>query len=257
MNVPIENEFRQICMIIFGEELPGSIDDYGKWLGRRVPLPIQTKSVLSGKEVWVPPGDNYLKKTLDSTRTISMDEKENVSSTTLHPEDISGLDARSLIRKAVSPIAYYCGNFRYGDCQNIEKCSGGGGLNIYYCEDVYFGAKNCAYSNFTSYSENMFGCNAAPFSKFCIHAYHSSNLTRCFEVDGCTNSSDLLFCHNCEGMSNAILCFNVKSMKYAVGNVEVGREQFMRIKKILVERILSDLKQNQSFDIDIYNVGGL
>jgi len=259
----LEKEFKITCKIILGEELPGGMDAYWTWLGKFIPLPIQAKSALSGKEVWAHPGQNYLKKVLDLRRTISMDEMEKANLTTLVPEDIIQLSIRELIECAVKPIVFYCGNFRYGEFRNIEKCSGAGGgpgtggSNIYYCEDVYFGAKNCAYSNFTSYSENMFGCNAVPFSKFCIHAYNSSNLTRCFEVDGCTNSSDLFFCHNCEGMSNGILCFNVKSLRYAVGNVEVGPEKFMKIKKMLIERILKDLKTKHTFDIDIYNIGCL
>lgn len=263
MSTELEKEFRQTCAIIFGGELLCEMDEYGAWLGQFVPLPIQAKSALSGKEVWAHPGQNYLKKVLDLRRTISMDEMEKVNLTTLLPEDIIQLSIRDLIDRAVKPIAFYCGNFRYGEFRNIEKCSGAGGgpgtggSNIYYCEDVYFGAKNCAHSNFTSYSENMFGCNAAPFSKFCIHAYNSSNLTRCFEVDGCTNSSDLFFCHNCEAMSNGILCFNAKNLRYAVGNVEVGPEKFMRIKRMLLDHILSNLKQNKSFDSNIYNVGCL
>lgn len=257
----LETEFKQTCRIIFAEELPGSLDDYGKWLGREVPLPIQVKSALSGKEVWAHPGQNYLKKVLDLERTIRMEEMNEVNETKLKPEEISQLSVREVIEKAVKPIAFYCGDFRYGEFQNIEKCSGAGGgpgtggSNIYYCEDVYFGAKNIAYSNFASYSENLFGCNATPFSKFCIHAYNSSNVTRCFEIDGCTNSSDCYFCHNCEGMSNAILCFNAKNLRYAVGNVVVGPEQFARIKKMLLEKIVSDLKQKKTCDLDIYTVG--
>ncbi|MFA6530752.1 MAG: hypothetical protein WCT31_03400, partial [Candidatus Micrarchaeia archaeon] len=74
VNTPIETEFKQACKIIFGSELPGSIDDYGSWLGKRVPLPFPVKSALSGKEVWAHPAQNYLKQKFDSERTISMDE---------------------------------------------------------------------------------------------------------------------------------------------------------------------------------------
>jgi hypothetical protein len=255
MNVPVDNAFKQVCTVIFGEALPGQLDDYAAWLGRFVPLPTPTRSALSGNEVWIPPGDNYLKKTHEPSRTISMAERNRVPNPTLVYSDIAKLTVRDLIRKAVAPIAYYCGDFRYGDCQNLEKCSGGGGINIYYSEDVYFGSKNCGYCNFTSYSENMFGCNAVPFSKFCLHAYNSSNLTRCFEVEGCTNSSDLYFCHNCEGMSNAILCFNAKNLRYAVGNMEVGPEQFARIKKLLLTAMLAELKEKKTTKRSIYSLG--
>ncbi|MFA6530602.1 MAG: hypothetical protein WCT31_02640, partial [Candidatus Micrarchaeia archaeon] len=59
----------------------------------------------------------------------------------------------------------------------------------------------------------------------------------------------------CEGMSNAILCFNVKNLRYAVGNVVVGQEQFARVKKMMIEWLVKEIEENKKIEIDIYSIG--
>jgi hypothetical protein len=256
MIAELETQFRGTTRLLLGTELSG-IDDYGEWLGRHVPLPYPAKSAVSGKEVWVAPPHNYLKRYFGKSRLISMDEFEKVNKSPFTSKDLEGAGVKEILAKILKPVAYYCGNFRYQEYENDEKSSGTGGnsRNISHCEDVYFGAKNCAYCNFTSYSESMFGCNGSPNSKFCIHVHNSVNVVRSFEVDGCSNSSDLYFCHNCEAMSHAILCFNAKNLRYAVGNVEVGPEQYARVKKLLLDYVVKELKAKKTLSLDIYNIG--
>ncbi|HIH23141.1 TPA: hypothetical protein HA238_05415 [Candidatus Micrarchaeota archaeon] len=55
-------------------------------------------------------------------------------------------------------------------------------------------------------------------------------------------------------MSNAILCFNAKNLRYAVGNVEVGREEFERIKKMLLGYVTEELRVKKTCGIDIYSI---
>ena len=250
----IENEFRTTTRLLLGTELK-SIDDHSEWLGRRVPLPFPSKSILSGKEVWLPPPLSFRNTCFTTKRVISMEEMNKVNTSPFSPEDLKGSTMDSIVQKLIKPVVYVAGNFRYQEHKNVEKCSGaGGGINLYYGEDLYLSIKNVAYSNYALYCENMFGCYAILHSKFCIHAYNSTNITRCFEVDGCANSSDLYFCHNCEGMSNAILCFNAKNLRYAVGNVEVGREEFERIKKMLLGYVTEELRVKKTCGIDIYSI---
>ncbi|MBI5061006.1 MAG: hypothetical protein HZB67_01710 [Candidatus Aenigmarchaeota archaeon] len=254
----LEKEFSTTCRLLLGSELLGTLDDYGKWLGRHVPLPHLSKSALSGKDVWLPPPLSFRRTYFTTKRVISMEEMDLVNSSPFSAGEIANSSPADIKNKFIKPLVYVCGNFRYQEHQNVEKCSGaGGGVNLYYGEDVYLGVKNIGYSNYTLYCENMFGCHGCLHSKFSIHAYNSTNVTRCFEVEGCENSSDLLFCHNCEGTSNAILCFNAKNLRYAVGNVEVGPDEFARVKKILLDYAISELREKKMLNADIYDVGGL
>jgi hypothetical protein len=255
----LERKFSETTKLLFGIELNG-IDEHGKWLGRRVPLPYPLYSKVSGKEVWVNPPLSFRKTVFTTKRVVAMADMEKVNISPFKPEDFTNATASVSIsdisERLIKPVSYFCGDFRYGEYQNVEKCSGaGGGINLYYGEDLYLKIKNCAYSNYTLYSENMFGCHGSPRSKFCIHVYNSVNVTRCFEVDGCINSSDSYFCHNSESLSNCLFCFNAKSLRYAVGNVEVGPEKFAAVKKVLLGYVAGELRKNKFCEMDIYNVG--
>jgi hypothetical protein len=127
-----------------------------------------------------------------------------------------------------------------------------------YCYKVTFTwfSKYIACSFWARTSEYLFGCsNAAVESSFSLKCYSSTKLTRCFEVSDSSNCSDCYFCHNCEGLMECMFCFNTKGKRYAIGNVEIGREAYMKIKKMLQNEIVSELEQTKSFRYDIYSIG--
>ncbi|MGV8176388.1 MAG: hypothetical protein ACP5NX_01145 [Candidatus Bilamarchaeaceae archaeon] len=256
MNAEIEKEFKNTCRILLGTELPGMLDEYGEWLGRHVPLPYPAKSMLSGNEVWLPPPLNYAGKKFNLSKVVSMDEMGKLPKSPFRPDELMGADLGGMIAKFVKPVSVCCGNFRYQTHMNVEKCSGaGGGMNLYYSEDAYLDIKNIAYCNYVLCSSNLFGCHAVPQSSFCIHAYNSVNLSRCFEVDGCSRSSGLMFCHNCENIQDGLFCFNAKNLRNAVGNQEVGRERYIEIKKMVLAKALEELSAMKALGLDIYCLG--
>jgi hypothetical protein len=104
-------------------------------------------------------------------------------------------------------------------------------------------------------SEHIFGGYFRILNcQFCINCYHPTNLKGCFEVDASHYCRDSYFCHNCENIDNGILCFNAKSLRYAVGNQEVGKGEYSRIKKMLLDRINSQLEEKNSLDFSIFSV---
>ncbi|HIH31005.1 TPA: hypothetical protein HA243_06420 [Candidatus Micrarchaeota archaeon] len=70
----------------------------------------------------------------------------------------------------------------------------------------------------------------------------------------CRECSDSWFCHNVEGMQNALFCFNTKSKRYAVGNAEVGKEQFGRAKRMVQDYVLQSLEEKKSVPLSVFNV---
>ena len=51
-----------------------------------------------------------------------------------------------------------------------------------------------------------------------------------------------------------MFCFNAKSLSYAIGNVELGKEKYLEIKKKILEEIHSKLKKDKRLDLNIYNI---
>ncbi len=250
----IEVEFRKATKILLGNEL-SDLESYAEWLGKRVPLPIKGKSAISNKEVWAPPSLNFLKRPVNMNKLFSLDEMQNLEQPRFKAEDLEDKNIRE-IGDMVKQIAFVCGNFRYQECENVENSSGaGGGRNLYHCEDVFLNTKNIAYANYALYCENSFGCKSIINSSFCIHVYNSSSITRCFEVDCCSNSSDLLFCHNCENVRDSMFCFNAKNLKNAIGNVQLKPDEYKRIKSMFLKEIYERLVKDKDLDFDIFNLG--
>jgi len=256
MERKIDKAFDETASILLGRQL-GNVDTYSGWLGEHVPLPTPAASVVSKKEIWMAPPINFLGRKFDTRRIIDMDEMESVNKSPFGMEEMEGVEnLGQLLEKFVSPIAYYCGNFRYGAGQDIEKCSGGGGgRTIYYSEDVFHNVKNVAFSHCVVNSQNIFGGHNVVKSGFGINIYNSNAIARGFEVDGCLSSSDIYFCHNSENLRDCMFCFNAKNLKYAIGNVEVGKEEYARVKKMVLAEIGERLEKDKKLKWDIYSIG--
>lgn len=249
----VNDAFFETSKILLGEGL--GLEAHREWLSRHVPLPVKRKSAHSKKEVWVQPPLNFLGQYFDEDRIIDMNEIEDMNRSPFDAGDLEGADVQKVL-EIMRPIVYYCGNLRYKQTINLEEVSGAGEvMNVFHSEDAWYGSKNVAFSNFAIYSENLFGCHMMVYSKFCINSYNSTHVTRGFEVDGCEDSSDVYFCHNSDGLRNCILCFNAKGLKYAVGNVEVGKEEFERVKGMILDYVLKNLRKEKKLDVDIFNVG--
>jgi hypothetical protein len=52
-----------------------------------------------------------------------------------------------------------------------------------------------------------------------------------------------------------MFCFNVKSKRYAIGNVELGRDKYLEVKQKVLEEIVKKLEKNKSLEISIFNLG--
>ncbi len=58
------------------------------------------------------------------------------------------------------------------------------------------------------------------------------------------------------GMVGGIFCFNAKGKRYAVGNTEVGREEYLRIRKILLDYVVGELEGRGELGLSILSFGG-
>jgi hypothetical protein len=251
----LEKSYEQTTRLLLGTGLQG-LDNYGPWLGRRVPVPKKAESALSGKEVWTSPPYIYMKKAFNPKKAVSLDEIGLIKEPEYGENEVRKASVMEMC-KLVQPLAFYCGNFRHFTYSNIERCSGAGaGCNIYMCDDVFLDVKNVAFSNYALYCNNSFGCHGVMHSNFLIHAYNSERISRCFDVESCFNSSDLLFCHNCENVHDSMFCFNVKNMRNAVGNVQLRPDQYKKVKKMVQMEIVDELQKNRWYGRDIFNIGG-
>jgi hypothetical protein len=249
----IEEAFAKTCNIVLGKRLAGGMDDYSEWLKRNTRKSETLRSAASGKGVRRFDYCRYFE--LPANRLLLREEAREAGERLKIGEN----EAESLtIENAhgrISGIAFFCPEYRDGMNLNIIECAtSGDSAHCYRSTPVVF-SKYAGYCFWPRSSEYSFGCGALLSSEFNIRCFNSVKLARCFEVDFSRDCSGCYYCHNVENCQDAMFCFNAKNLRYAVGNVEVGREKFMEMKKALLAQVGAGLEKDKKLKWDIYNIG--
>lgn len=244
----MEKAFESASKVVLGAGLK-SISSYSGWLNAHVPQLEKVKSAISEKPVRI----GYTFNMLVKCPYVTNEEAEELAKKKVPKEKLEGLslsNAARLLRGISLPAI----EVELGGEDNVD-CAGFGLAVRNYVVSLAAYSKNCAYSYWPRQSEHVFGSSVAFSSQFCLKCYHSSNLSRCLEVSDSHSCSDCYFCHNCENLSDCMFCFNAKNLRYAVGNVEVGREEFMRLRGILLAYVQKELEKKKRLDLNVFNVG--
>ncbi|MEM2138036.1 MAG: hypothetical protein QW568_03020 [Candidatus Anstonellaceae archaeon] len=248
----IEKAFSETTGVVLGKPL-SPIDKYAKWMSTKSIINTEPgTSCFSGAPL-IMPGYAWF---MDYPKDRLLEQKEadfaGERLAVLLPEAES-LSLQNAAR-VLSKIAYFCPQWQTGKLQNnidsplsIDAVDCYGGI-------LNMQSKYMAFSYSGRNSDYVFGCREPRESSFCINSHFSTKCTRCFEIDHCANCSGVYFCHNCENVHDSMFCFNVKNKKYAIGNVEVGREKFLEAKKILLDYVGKELEAKGELTLDIYNL---
>ena len=246
----LEDAFSTTTRLLFGQQLT-PISKYEGWLRRRVPGGKRVKSCFGSGVAYLP--DYGFFKRMPEAKVASLEDEAKASQPLLKSADGITLDG---IRQAAAQGACFVPTYSQGNNIGVEDSFGCiDCLNVKHAFDP-FTSKNCAYALSIMEAEGSFGLHRCKAPKFSIHLYNCWNVQRCFEMDSANNCSDSMFCHNVENLQNCLFCFNVKSKRYAIGNVEVGKEKYEEFKKQLLARVLPELESTGALSFDIYSVLG-
>ncbi|MFH1393393.1 MAG: hypothetical protein ABII71_03845 [Candidatus Micrarchaeota archaeon] len=249
MNDAIENAFQRTTKILFGSAL-ANLEQYKEWLLENVEPTLETKSIINGEAIYAP-SSPFFSDILHNM--VTLDESLKLGKNSISEQQAGELtisNASEILGRlrSVSPDVIFDRN------TEITRCAAY--MGSHYCIDSsYVGfSKYLAYCFWPRESERVFGSVLLFSSSFCINCYYSTNLSRCFELDSCDNCSDCYFCHNCENLRDCMFCFNIKGKKHAIGNVEIGRGEYERIRKLLLADICSRLEKTKKLGKNIYNI---
>jgi hypothetical protein len=247
----IENSFQTVTGLLFGSKLT-NVRDYSAWLLSHVKgRVIQKKSIASGKPVNVVSVDFFLRM---KDNILTLDESFKHGVNRLTEDEVTTLSLANATA-ALSKISTTTPEIVYGEVGDIIESSCYGPAQHCLQITVTWFSKYVGYGYWIRECENVFGCSNIVVSSFSINCYHSAKLTRCFEMNDCSNCTDSYFCHNCEGLTNCMFCFNTKSKRYAIANVELPKEKYLEIKKRVLGEIVAKLKNDKKLDLDIFNIG--
>ncbi len=252
MTMEIDDHFATVTQIIFGRSL-SQLKDYGEWLLSRAPEGRITgrKSAVSERTVYIPSVRFFLAL---GKRMVKADEALLLGQKKISEKDADALTISSA-PGLLSGISTTTPEIIWGEnIGTAESCAYGPTQYCFRVACCWF-SKFIGYSYWSRTSENLFGCSLATDCSFCIKCYSSTKLTRCFEVNDSNNCADCYFCHNCEDLKDSMFCFNTKGKRYAIGNLEVGREAYLGVKKLVQAQVVGELEKTKSFRYDIYNIG--
>lgn len=245
-----EKSFQDITLAVFGKRLAG-YKDFEAWLTKDVSNNQYGKSIMSGQPVFLPPFDFYediKHNILTIEEAYDIHGKKHLSSEELRALSFS--NAKSTLQKLSTTTP----NTIYGECSNMIDSTFYYSSNSCYKSCATVRSKYSFYSFWPRDSSYVLGCFYTFSSQFCIKCYNSENLNRCFELSDCNNCTDSMFCHNCENLQNCMFCFNVKAKRYAIANVELGREKYLEIKKMIMNEIMEKLEKNKSLELSVFNL---
>jgi hypothetical protein len=246
----IEKAFGETARVVLGKELHG-IDSYGAWLMRHIPNIEKAKSFLSGKTIYR--GLLAPHSLLATERLVTEKEAWAIGgSLKLASNEIVSLGS---IKENIGKIALLTPELSVGENRNTpEAMIVDNSINCYK-GIMMSAAENAGFCYYPRDSKYMFGDHTAINSNFCMKGSYSSNITRAFEVDSCTDCADIYYAHNCENVHDSMFCFNVKNVRNAIGNGALPLEKYKAVKKSLLEQIVSELEKKKTLKWDIYNIG--
>ncbi|MFH1448737.1 MAG: hypothetical protein ABIG39_07800 [Candidatus Micrarchaeota archaeon] len=247
----VEKAFGATTNLLFGKKHL-NIRDYGPWLLRYAMKIKKIKGALGTPTYKF--ADLPIVNEIPADRIVTLEEgmKLALEHINISEDEEPGLKE---ILERVSKTMYFSFEFDDGHNENcVDTPARFTGTNIYEVLDTTR-SKNSAYSTAVVESEHIFGGYLRLLKcRFCINCYDSTNLKGCFEVDSSYSSRDSYFCHNCENVHDAMFCFNVKNKEYAIGNEEVGREEYLRVRKILLDYINKELEEKKSLEMGIFRI---
>ncbi len=127
---------------------------------------------------------------------------------------------------------------RVYDSINVVKSD-----TIYACENVYWSndsraCKNIIYCNSCSNCEYMLASQRSGNCTFCIRTNDSQNCSNSYNVICSNKIINSLFIQDCFDLYECMFCAHISSKKYCIANMEFTKEEYYKIKNLIINWIL-------------------
>jgi len=235
----LNSAWKTTGMVIFGEEI-GELEEFTEYLKSYMQPLFSGESLLSGKPVFLL-SSHYS----PASRFISFDEVASLKEK-FEPLSINEIKDIDSIIQALRERFVYVGNVVLGSSYKIENASGV--VNVTYATDVkdLLECSHVAYCSRLRFSKYCFGVDWGGNAEFAIRCADVYKNTRCFESFGCYESSDCYYSFGVRNSSEVMFCFGGTGWRYRIGNLELSKDKYMKIKEKIVREIAEELKKDKS-----------
>jgi len=232
----LNGKWLSACRLIFGEDV-GGLEKYREWLCEDLDPVDERLSFLSGRNV------KAVGKYWKNARFVSFDEIDFSGKTEPLPiNDIKDID--SLVR-ALGERAVYSGNIVLGNSSCVEESTGIEDSHfVYGCHNSHL-IQDAAFCSQAREAKCVFGIVVVGESEFCIKGGNAWKSARCFDSWRVHASSDCYSSHSLVGCQDCMFCFNLRAKSNCIGNVQLGRGEYLGLKKKLLSEIAGELKRKR------------
>jgi hypothetical protein len=213
---------------IFGVEANFTLAQFIERYASDIPLPEKRTCSLTGADV-------YMQRPTD--KVVSRDEmkrQQSEKSLVLEPEPIKSM---ADVLSKFDRINYYTGDYVRNSTNVFQSDQIYSSSNVYRSASV-FTSKYVGLSYGVSDSEMAFACKDNKQLSYCIRAFESGQLTNCYEAYNAGKSSNSMFIHDCYDLRDCMFCFHIVSAQYCIANMQYTREEYERIRTIVVEWVM-------------------
>lgn len=230
-----EDQIKKICNYLFKDiferENMFSLEEIKSKFVFDIPLPKKISCILSGKDTWIlaKEGEKIASQT-SITDQFKKDEwirnKKPINSINdifKYWQDINYFTAEKILDSR---------DIVYSD--NIYKS-----INVYNSSFI-FNAKNIIFCYEIVDCNYMLACRNNESCVLGIRMRENANCSSCFDVSWSEKVSKSMYVHGSVDLYECMFCSHLRTKKYCIANMQFEKEEYFRIKKMVVDWILKD-----------------
>jgi hypothetical protein len=235
----LNKAWKSTCRVVLGDEV-GELKDFEAWLNEGYPEVQMKKSHVSGKGVML-----WENRYCDKARFVSEEEVVERKVDPLTINEIKDIDS---IINAVSEKWEYAGNRIQGNSSFVENsdiiidsqyvADSTNILNSQYVHSTFMIRRGSKY---------IFGSGGFGEGEFVVRSVDCYNIKRVFGSYFAVDSSDIFMSFNCSGCMENMFTFSQKNKRHCIGNMELPKDKYSKIKESLLAEIRDELKAKKRF----------
>lgn len=218
---------------VFGRKNTFSLEELQEKFAFDLPLPRMVTSSITNTETWTTSYGEEKIMTQDAIRDrMKIDEWMQQKKDMKDMNDV--LSAWEEVNYLASEKSINSQNIVRSD--NILNSS-----NVYQSNSI-FDSKNVLFSYNNIYSSYLLGSRGSGSCTYAIRVKDSEKCSSVFEVSWSAQVSKSMFIHNSKDLYECMFCSHLISKRYCIANVQFEKEEYFRIKEMVIDWILGSNK---------------
>jgi len=214
---------------VFGRENPYSLDELQEKFAFDVPKAHQIKCSLSKINTWSFSQEGKIASQKAIAERFQKDEWVRKARRLSTIKDVL---------EAWEEINYITGE-KYLNSQDVASSDGIYNSSLIYQSVSVFDSKNILFSYKIFDSNYLLACRDDSSCTLGIRLKESLFCSQGFEISWSNKVSKSMFLHDCFDLHECLFCSHLRSKKYCIANMQFEKEEYFRLKKMVIDWILS------------------